>query len=206
MHPDYVVPGSPHRQLPSTIREFFSGEPFRMIHTKHSLWPPDIQSTIESPREILEGQACILRELTRGILTAETRTIHDDCEQRITLCLDMMGPGKGGRHRILTVSHSTERNYPCIVQAEAVLDDPLANSDSELRGLVRLILQSSEVKALASSLVAKARQLGPVRAPVRERRHKGHGRFRPAWVGVDPDEEESNDSLELLCDEPQGID
>ena len=177
-----------------------------MTHTIRSLWSHDIQPTIESPREILEGQARVLRDLSGGSLTAEVRVIHDDCEERLTLCLDMIGPGQTGRFRIFTVSHATERIYPCVVQAESALTDPTANSESELRDLVRQILQSSEVKALASSLIAKARQAGPSRSTIRERRHAGHVRFRPAWAGVDPEGDESNGLLELLYDEPQGID
>lgn len=178
-----------------------------MNSTKPSLWPSDIQPTIESPREILEGQARVLRDLTRGILTAEVRVIHDDSEKRLTLCLDMIGPGRGSRHRLLTASHAIDRTYPCIVQAESELSDPLANSEGELRGLIAQALQSSDVKALASSLIARARQTGPTRIPVLERRHRGHGRFRPAWAGVDPDDDDDSLCLvELLYDEPQGID
>jgi hypothetical protein len=173
-----------------------------MVQTSHSLWPTDLQATVDSPREILEGQARVLRELTGGNLTADLRIIHDDCEQRITLCLDMIGPSKGCRHRILTASYSTDQMYPCIVQAEAELTEPLAHTDGELRDLIRQILQSPEVKALASSLIAKVRQTGPIR----ERRHKGHRSFRPAWAGVASDDDEMNGSFALLYDEPQGID
>jgi hypothetical protein len=144
----------------------------------------------------------VLRELTGGNLTAEVRAIHDDCEDRITLCLDMIGPSKGCRHRILTVSFSTHRMYPCIMQADAELTDPLANTDIELRDLIRQILQTPEVKALAASLIAKARQT----EPMRERRHKGHRAFRPAWAGVGPDDDDMNGAFALLYDEPQGID
>lgn len=118
----------------------------------------------------------------------------------------MMGVGIGSRHRILTASHATEHIYPCIVQAETMLSDPVANSDSELRDLIRLIFQSCEVKALASSLLAKARQNVHSPAPANERRHKGHRRFRPAWAGVDPEGEEAIGLIELLYDEPQAID
>lgn len=176
-----------------------------MIQTSHSLWPADLQPDVDAPREILEGQARVLRDLTGGNLTAEVRVIHDDCEDRITLCLDMIAPGKAGRHRILTVSYATHQMYPCIVQADAELDDPLAHSDTELRELIRQVLQTREMRALASSLIAKARQLGSMREPILEKRHKGHRKFRPAWAGVGSDDEISA-SLALLYDEPQGID
>lgn len=154
-----------------------------MSHPNCSLWPPDIHPTIESPREILDGQARVLRDLTRGCLTAEVRVIHDEYEQRLTICLDMIASGGVGRHRILTASHSTDQIYPCVVQAPAALEDPVANSDHELRELIRQVLQTSEVKALAASLIAKSRQTAGPRMDERERRHKGHRRFRPAWAG-----------------------
>jgi hypothetical protein len=177
-----------------------------MIHPSQSLWPSELQNAVESPNDILEGQARVLRDLTGGNLTADIRVIHDECEQRITLCLDLIGPNDGGRHRVLTISYSTVQMYPCIVQAQAELADPLAYSDCEVRELIRQILKTREVRALATSLIAKARQTAPKGEPIRERRHKGHRTFRPAWAGVGPEEDDAGSLLALLRDEPQGID
>lgn len=178
-----------------------------MSHINSSLWPPDIQATIETPREILEGQAHVLREQTRGILTAEIRVIRDDSEGRVTHCLDLIAPIRDGRHRILTTSHGTEQSYPCVVQADAEVLDPVASSDTEFRELIRQVFQSPGVKALASSLIARVRQAGPLKpAPLNNRRHKAHAKFRPAWAGVGTDDEEAGELVGLLYDEPQGID
>lgn len=177
-----------------------------MFHNSHSLWPADLQSDIDSPREILEGQAHVVREQTSGNLTADVRVIHDECEQRITLCLDMVGPGVGNRHRIMTVSHSTHLMYPCIVQAQAELADPLAYSDNELRDIIRQILQSREMRGLASSLIVKARQSHRARPAMAEPSSKKRRALRPAWAGVGPEEEEEAAAVAMLWDEPQAID
>src|SRR5258708_770757 len=71
--PDYAVLCGHFADSPFRFARSFSGESNRMVQTNTSLWPPDIQPTIESPREILGGQAHVLREQTRGLLTAEVR-------------------------------------------------------------------------------------------------------------------------------------
>lgn len=175
-----------------------------MSSTKPSLWPLDIQVGVQSPREAVEAQARVLRELTRGILSAEVCVINDDHEKQMTICMDLIGPNHTSRHRLLTATHSTERIYPCIVQAKTEMRYPKANTERELLDLIAQILQSGDVKALASSLIVKNRQSIPT--PGHSKRQIKRSRSRSAWMGVCSDEFDSSDLAELLCDEPQGID
>jgi hypothetical protein len=170
-----------------------------------SLWSPDIKPGLLSPRDILELQAMALREQSGGMLSAEIRLAHDKAEAAIYLIFDMVAPSLGGdRHRVLTVRYFAERMYPCHLTAECPDANDAAFSDEEFKELVRRALHSGEVKSLALSLITRAKEARPAAGITR--RHSAHKRlFRPAWAGVDVNEEHAG-SVEALYDEAHGID
>jgi hypothetical protein len=176
-----------------------------MSQRTDSLWSPDIKTGMLSPRDILELQAMALREQSGGLLSAEIRLAHDKAEGAIYLIFEMAAPSLGKeRHRILTVRYFADRMYPCHLDAEGLESNEAAYSDEEFKALVRRALHSGEVKSLALSLMARAKETRPPAGITR--RHPAHKRlFRPAWAGVDVDEEHAG-AIEALYDEAHGID
>ena len=175
-----------------------------------SLWSPDIQPEIISPGIVLEEQAHALRVQTSGILDAQVRFRSDDFEDRACYTLEMLAPSLANScHRIVTVSHSRERIFPCTLEAETALSNSIAHSEPEFREILRQVLQSAEVKSLALSLVARvrnARSLVLANADTTHvRKHKAHKRFRPAWAGPEHTEDDAL-SVDALYDELSGID
>ena len=168
-----------------------------------SLWPTEIKQAILTPRDILETQAMALREQTDGLLTGEVRENRDESEGAVYLILEVVSPKmKGVRHRVLTARHFTDRIYPCHIDADGLRTAEVAYSDREFIELLRQVLHSGEVKALSISLIARARRDRKAEIPVVERRHNGHRRlFRPAWIGVETDAEESANASDALYDE-----
>jgi len=168
-----------------------------------SLWSAEIKPDILSPRDILEAQAFALREQTDGLLSAEVRITRDNAEAAVYVLMDLVAPGlNNARHRILSARHAAERIYPCHIDAEGIRSAESAHSDEELRELLRQILNSGEVKALALSLIARAREQQKVDSLPMSRRHNGHRRlFRPAWAGVEVDGDESTVAFDHLYDE-----
>ena len=67
-----------------------------------SLWSPDIQPNVLSPRDILELQAAALREQTDGLLSAEVRETRDASEGAAYFLLDIVGrlPGTFAHPRL----------------------------------------------------------------------------------------------------------
>jgi len=176
-----------------------------MSQRMDSLWSPDIKPGLLSPRDILELQAMALREQSGGTLTAEIRLVHDKAEGAIYLVFDIVAPSLGSdRHRVLTVRYFAERMYPCHLDAEGLDSNEAAYSDEEFKELVRRALHSGAVKSLALSLIARAKEARPSAGITR--RHPAHKRlFRPAWAGVDVNEEHAG-TVEALYDEAHGID
>ena len=168
-----------------------------------SLWPTEIKQGILSPRDILETQAMALREQTGGLLTGEVRENQDKAEGAVYLILEIAAPKlKGVRHRVLTARHFADRIYPCHIDADGLRSAEVAHSDEEFAGLLRQVLHSGEVKALAISLIARVRRERKAEAPVLDRGHNGHRRlFRPAWIGVETDAEELANAHDALYDE-----
>ncbi len=146
-----------------------------------------------------------LREQSGGMLSAEIRVAQDKAEGTIYLIFDIVAPSLGGdRHRVLTVRYYAERMYPCHLDAEGLDLSEAAFSDDEFKELVRRALHSGEVKSLALSLIARAKEARPSAGITR--RHSAHKRlYRPAWAGVDDNEEHAG-SVESLYDEAHGID
>lgn len=172
-----------------------------------NLWSPEIRPEILSPRDILEMQAVALREQSGGLLSAEVREVHDKAEGSIYLILDMIAPTLNeDRHRILTARSFADRTYPCFIDAEGLRSAEGAHSEHEFRELVRQVLHSGEVKSLALSLIARARDGVPAPVQPRVRHHSGHRRlFRPSWIGVETDNEFVC-AVDALYDESHGID
>lgn len=169
-----------------------------------SLWSADISPSVRSPREILEAQADALRQQTDNLLAAEVVIDHDRAECIVRLTLDVAVPGlEGSRYRVLAACHPADRVYPC-----RLAEGDAAHTHEEFTELVRRVLNSDEIKALALSLLDRARRERRPDVPGTERRHPGHKRLsRPAWAGVAPDgDAEDADAITSLCDEPQGID
>ncbi len=174
-----------------------------MNHTTDNLWSPEITSEVRSPLVILEQQAAALRDQCAGILTAEVRQAIDKSEGAAYLILDLIAPSLGAaRHRILTARYFADRIYPCHVDAEGLRSAEVAHSTDEFRELVRQVLHSGEVKAIAQSLLVRARdERKALPSPGLTRHHNGHKRpFRPAWVGVEVDGDDHLQA-ELLYDE-----
>jgi hypothetical protein len=178
-----------------------------MSHRTDSLWSPEIQPNVSTPRDILDLQAFALREQTDGLLSAEVRETRDPSERAVYLLLDIVVPSLNGlRQRVMTARHFTDRIYPCHLDAEALRSAEVAHSAEEFRELVRQVLHSGEIKALAQSLISRAKENRKPETPSLSRFHNGHKRLtRPAWIGVDG-EEDADSATESMHDEPQGID
>lgn len=179
------------------------GECMMMKQQADSLWSPDIKPGILSPRDILDLQAIALREQTDGLLNAEVRTVLDRSEGAVYLILDVIAPTLGDeRHRILTARHFADRIYPCHLDAQGLRSAEVAHSDPEFRELVRQVLHSGEVKAMALSLIVRAKDSWHW-SPSFIRKDSGSKHiFRPAWRGVETEGEETNGYLvEALYDE-----
>jgi hypothetical protein len=176
-----------------------------MSQRTDSLWSAEIKPGLLSPRDILELQAMALRDQSGGLLNAEIRQAHDRAEGTIYLIFDIVAPSlSGDRHRVLTVRYFTERMYPCHLDGEGLDANEAAFSDEEFKDLVRRALHSGEVKSLALSLIARAKEARPSTGITR--RHSAHKRlFRPAWAGVDVNDDQAG-TVESLYDEAHGID
>lgn len=173
-----------------------------MNQCTESLWSPEIKPDILSPRALLDMQAMALREQSGGLLAAEVREAHDKSEGVIYLIFDLIAQGVAGiRYRVLTARYFAERIFPCHIDAEGLRTAEVANSSDEFLELVRQVLHSGEVKALALSLIARARDDRKTGEPALVRHHNGHKRlFRPAWVGVEAEGEDAH-CTEHLYDE-----
>jgi hypothetical protein len=178
-----------------------------MIEELHSLWPEAIRSNISSPWAILQVQAEALGTQTDGVLLGSIEKREDDDEKKVTLTFDIVVPILDGyRHRILAVSHRKEMAYPAFVDAEVFRTGALksylsaslaiaqvlegspktkppnqADSDQQLMGLLKKVLESSEIVSTATSLIAlandalaeKEREASPDRSPSLEEVEEG---------------------------------
>ena len=147
-----------------------------MSTAKQSLWPSEIKPGIQIPFAILQQQAEALTKQTEGLLVGEVKVSHNEDRSVTHVALDMVVPLLDNyRHRVLSVTHRANLIYPAEVDAElfrrtasARLEvDPSgrtgrpneAASDNQLLELVKKVLESVEVKALAISLIAKVTEL-----------------------------------------------
>jgi hypothetical protein len=160
-----------------------------------NLWPPEIGADTLTPYAILLTQAEALEKQTRGILTAEVPA-EDRGDERM-LSFDVIARPLGYRQRLFHVKHDKDMVYPALVVAEQfrartpfdvgrALEEAhagkkpanQADSDDELLRILRSVFQSTDVKALVQSLVARcneaeaaaavrsATKLGPPTSPV----------------------------------------
>lgn len=173
-----------------------------------SLWSPEIQSDVVSPRDILETQAIVLRELTQGALSGTVRESHDNGQSTIDLSFEIIVAGFDSlRHRIVDVRHTAGRIYPCHVESEASRFAEVAHSPLEVQELLRQVLHSGEVKALVLSLLALVKEQRSTLSPPLTRHHNGHKRNnRRVWFGYEAQSDDVNGTMDSLYDEPQGID
>ena len=128
---------------------------------------------------ILRAQADDLSKLTNGVLIGEVQQWPDE-EDKVKTTLEIRAPElhDDSRFRILSVQHTRTMPYPVLVDAEifrpkglaAIIEatspfnegkkpDNRADDDPEFRNLIKKVLQSSPVKALASSLRARVTEL-----------------------------------------------
>ena len=173
-----------------------------------SLWSTEIQSDVVSPRDILETQAIALRELTNGALSGIVRESHESGQPAVILSFEIVTPGSEHlQHRILAVRHSADRIYPCHIEAAALSFAEVAHSPLEVQELLRQVLHSGEVKALALSLIALVKEQRSTPPPPLTRHHNGHKRTkRRVWFGYEAQSDDVNSTMDSLYDEPQGID
>jgi hypothetical protein len=185
-----------------------------MAEQIHSLWPEVIRPNISSPSAILHIQAAGLGAQTNGILLGEIGKRVDDDGKKITLTFDIVVPILNEyRHRILAVSHSKDMAYPAFVDAEALRSaarnvyvppsvaisqmlegytksPPFnrADSDQQLMGLLKQILESPEIVSTATSLIAlandalaeKERESSPDRSQILDEVEEGLSEDHPS--------------------------
>lgn len=149
-----------------------------MSQTVLSLWAPEIKAAAESPLAILRVQAEELARLTGGMLVGEVQQWPDE-EDKVKITLEIMAPElHESKFRILSVQHARLMPYPALIDAEifrpkgfaAMIEatspfnegrkpDNRADDDPEFRELLKKVLHSSPIKALASSLSARVTEL-----------------------------------------------
>lgn len=140
------------------------------------LWAPDIKVDVLPPLAILKAQESLLARKTQGMLEAKLSTM--EAENLVQHQLDLIAPSLNFyRERLLTATHDRTMLYPVTItancfypkprtQIEAIasqiknsLDQPLpqreAATDEDFVQLVRQVLQSEQVRALISSLLAR---------------------------------------------------
>jgi hypothetical protein len=134
-----------------------------MSQNVHSLWPPNIKSTVMTPLTILTGQAQALALQTGGLLLAEVAEERE--EGNVVLSFDLVAPSlQASRHRILKVIHDKEFVYPAYVEAELFRriyagSRKRADTDVAFTQVVAEVLGSSQVSSVAQSLIARANDL-----------------------------------------------
>lgn len=149
-----------------------------MSNTGTSLWPTAVRPGVRTPHDILSAQAEALAQQTDGVLVGEL-SVRESEGGPTTLTLDICAPALDYRHWVLTASHLTGLSYPASVDAlifrpqtpaeaakligSALLGQPrslseenVAASDEALTQLVRRVLNSPQVVAVAVSLIARA--------------------------------------------------
>jgi hypothetical protein len=142
------------------------------------LWAEDIKVDVLPPLAILKAQEGLLARKTQGMLEAKLTTLES--ENLVQHQLDLVAPSLNFyRERLLTATHDRVRLYPVVVTAECFTPKPQgffaslqtlppvltralipesiqrkAATEEEFIQLVREVLQSEEVRALISSLIA----------------------------------------------------
>jgi len=143
-------------------------------------WPTDIKPDIQPPLAILKPRAAELTQLTKGILVGQISTLTDKDQTWLFHNLDAVVPAlKNFRQRLVTVKHQIKMIYPAFVDAE-IFEKPLsreflhlrvpdpfgpppkqrneASTDEELIELLKIALNSAQMKSTLVSLIALANQ------------------------------------------------
>ncbi len=164
-----------------------------MTRPANSLFPEDIHASISSPFSILETQAIALSEQTDGVLIGEVDRVEAPDSTDVRLVFDVVAPVLDFRFTALQVEHNKNMPYPAIVHADSLRPSPLeqlrrpvppsvltgrrekreneAASDTELRGLLKKVFESTDFKALAVSLIARSNE----ELAARQKRAGGEG-------------------------------
>jgi hypothetical protein len=150
-----------------------------MATTIPDLWSDDIKVDVLPPIAILKAQEGLLARKTQGMLQAKLTTT--ETENLVQHQFDLIAPSLNFyRERLFSATHSRTMLYPVTVtancfrpkprtQMDAIispithpLDQPLpqreAATDEEFVQLVGKVLQSTEVRALIHSLIARINQ------------------------------------------------
>ena len=163
-----------------------------------SLWPSTIRPSIKSPATILAAQAKELALQTDGALVGELKSRDSEDSKQTVHTLDVYAPALDYRHRVLTATHAKSQIYPVLVDAEMFRPRSFAEvinqagtlsgafgappakreneatSDDELIELVKRVLNSPQVVAVAISLIAKAEEI------IEQQKETGDGVPSPA--------------------------
>src|SRR5262245_2324005 len=89
-----------------------------MAVPERGYWPQDIDVDTLTPREILEMQAKLLSEVTKGLVVAEVTESSESKNQTVLLELNLVAPNLGYRRQILTVRYTSELFFPAFVDAD----------------------------------------------------------------------------------------
>ena len=154
-----------------------------MTRPANSLFPEDIRSDIRTPFAILETQAAVLSEQTGGLLAGEVQIVNPNNSGDTEVTFDFYAPHIGFRFGVLRVVHKPDRPYPALVHADCfragnpfeemrgrtigafpppgARDKPKneAASDIEFTKLLKTIFESSDVKGMAVSLIARSNEV-----------------------------------------------
>jgi hypothetical protein len=147
------------------------------------LWSEGIRVDVLSPLAILRGQENLLRKRTKGILEAIITTTNGVTQ--LEHHFDLLAPLLQYRERLLTARHKIKLVYPVEVIADVFVPKEnqsfpalpispiykalgsfklpanvrVAATQEEFVKLIREVLHSPDVNALAQSLIAKSNEL-----------------------------------------------
>lgn len=132
-------------------------------------WPDDFNVKVLSPLAVLRIQANDLTVKTHGLLEAEV--VSAVTPKRVSHRLDLLAPAlEGERRTILTVTHAANEPYPATIEAAvfAPTDEfndpneewrPTASTTQEFKELVKQVILSKQVRAVAESLMVRSQEL-----------------------------------------------
>lgn len=145
------------------------------------LWPDDISVDVVTPLAILRAQVGPLQRKTKGLLRVNVSTQTSSDGDSVIHKMDLVAPALGNyRQEILSVTHTKDRVYPAQIEAECFVPSydgydpedgawrPEADTEQEFIRLLGKVLQSSPVRSVIHSLLARINEQtaeGPGEAP-----------------------------------------
>lgn len=156
-----------------------------MTVTIPDLWSEDIRVDVLTPLAILRTQEGLLAKRTKGIVQAQVMSDYTMKEGSGEIIdehhLDLFAPALGfARERILSARHERNKVYPVTVTSEALVPEKdifprlphpstLAQPENQRQAatqevfldLVRQVLQSSLVRSLIQSFIARSNEMNP---------------------------------------------